>query len=154
MAKATTYDVLVDRVGRWWELTIPEVAGADGPAGQTKHLVDVEFEARALVAMILDVPMSHVEVKITVRDTEQAEDLQPRVDTVLELRARLDDLVATLDSSQRALVRDLRASGIPDVDAAFLLDVSRQRIGQLAEPPKPAVKTEKSPTRESRAVRG
>jgi hypothetical protein len=38
-----------------------------------------------------------------------------------------------LNEEQRSLVRELRREEVPDVDVATLLNVARQRIGQLAK---------------------
>ncbi|WP_157124745.1 hypothetical protein [Nocardia pseudovaccinii] len=132
MSKAVTYDIHASRVGRWWEITIPDVYGQD-PCGQARHLTDVGYEARTIIAAKLDVPLSRVETHLIVDDFGDAHDLQMRTERIAELRAELDRLSNQLNDEQRALVKELRREDVPDVDVATLLGVARQRVGQLAK---------------------
>ncbi|MEV6134610.1 hypothetical protein AB0L63_00770 [Nocardia sp. NPDC051990] len=132
MSKAVTYGIHASRVGRWWEITIPDVYGQD-PCGQARHLTDVGYEARTIIAAKLDVPLSRVETHLIVDDVGDAHDLQMRTERIAELRVELDRLSNQLNDEQRALVKELRREDVPDVDVATLLGVARQRVGQLAK---------------------
>ncbi|MFI9401966.1 hypothetical protein [Nocardia sp. NPDC052316] len=132
MSKSITYEVHANRVGRWWEITIPDVYG-DDPCGQARHLTDVGYEARTIIAAKLDVPLSQVETTLIVDDFGDAHDVQPRTERIAVLRAEVDRLSNELKAEQVALVKELRRENVPDVDVATLLGVARQRIGQLAE---------------------
>ncbi|MCP2320549.1 hypothetical protein APR12_005931 [Nocardia amikacinitolerans] len=132
MSKAITYDVHASRVGRWWEITIPDVYGTD-PCGQARHLTDVGYEARTIIAAKLDVPLSRVESRLIVDDFGDAHDVNERVEHIAQLRSTIERLTEELNAEQRALVKELRREDVPDVDVATLLNVARQRIGQLAK---------------------
>ncbi|MFD3703782.1 hypothetical protein ACFWUP_11590 [Nocardia sp. NPDC058658] len=132
MTTAITYDVHANRVGRWWEITVPDVYG-DDPCGQARHLTDVGYEARTIIAAKLDVPLSRVETRLIVDDFGDARDVSGRVEHISDLRSKIERLTDELNEEQRSLVRELRREEIPDVDVATLLNVARQRIGQLAK---------------------
>ncbi|MEV6059468.1 hypothetical protein [Nocardia asteroides] len=132
MSTAITYDVHANRVGRWWEITVPDVYG-DDPCGQAKHLTDVGYEARTIIAAKLDVPLSRVETRLIVDDFGDARDVSGRVRHISDLRSTIERLTEELNAEQRSLVRELRRESVPDVDVATLLNVARQRIGQLAK---------------------
>ncbi|OQS13909.1 hypothetical protein B0T36_17465 [Nocardia donostiensis] len=132
MSEPITYDVHASRVGRWWEITIPDVYGTD-PCGQARHLTDVGYEARTIIAAKLDVPLSRVESRLIVDDFGDTHDVDRRVRHIAELRATIERLSDELSVEQRSLVKELRREKVPDVDVAALLNVARQRVGQLAE---------------------
>ncbi|MFD3505896.1 hypothetical protein [Nocardia sp. NPDC058666] len=132
MSTAITYDVHANRVGRWWEITVPDVYG-DDPCGQARHLTDVGYEARTIIAAKLDVPLSQVETRLIVDDFGDARDVSGRVEHISDLRSKIERLTEELNEEQRSLVRELRREEVPDVDVATLLNVARQRIGQLAK---------------------
>lgn len=67
MSTTSTYDVHANRVGWWWEITVPYVYG-DDPCGQARHLTDVGYEARTIIAAKLDVSLSQVETRLIVDD--------------------------------------------------------------------------------------
>ncbi|WP_280300011.1 hypothetical protein [Nocardia neocaledoniensis] len=132
MSTAITYDVHANRVGRWWEITVPDVYGED-PCGQARHLTDVGYEARTIIAAKLDVPLSQVDTRLIVDDFGDARDVSGRVQHISDLRSKIERLTEELNAEQRSLVRELRREEVPDVDVATLLNVARQRIGQLAK---------------------
>lgn len=57
------YEARVTREGRWWAI---EVDAAGGLHTQARHLSEARLMARECVAVTLDVPLSDVEVDITV----------------------------------------------------------------------------------------
>ncbi|MFE9579898.1 hypothetical protein ACFYO1_26165 [Nocardia sp. NPDC006044] len=132
MSKAINYEVHAYRVGRWWEIIIPDVYG-DDPCGQARHLTDVGYEARTIIAAKLDVPLSQVDTSLIVDDFGGARDIQPRTERIAALRIQVDRLSSELKAEQVALVKELRREDVPDIDVATLLGVARQRVGQLAE---------------------
>ncbi|MGW5435038.1 hypothetical protein [Nocardia asteroides] len=105
----------------------------DDPCGQAKHLTDVGYEARTIIAAKLDVPLSRVETRLIVDDFGDARDVSGRVRHISDLRSKIERLTEELNAEQRSLVRELRRESVPDVDVATLLNVARQRIGQLAK---------------------
>ena len=61
MVAVTTYTVVCKRVGRWWEITVPEL---DGRVTQARRLDQVDEMVRSLVSLILDVPGDSFEVAV------------------------------------------------------------------------------------------
>jgi hypothetical protein len=131
MSTPKTYQVHASRVGKWWEITIPGIYGND-PCGQARHLTDVVYEARTIIAAKLDVPLSAVNTQLVVDDFGDAHDIQKRAERISELRTTIDRLSSELHSAQRSLVTELRRAEVPEADVAALLGVTRQRIGQLS----------------------
>lgn len=131
MSKAITYKIHTSRVGKWWEITIPDVYGQD-PCGQARHLTDVGYEARTIIAAKLDVPLSAVESELVVDDFGDAHDVQARAARIAELKATMEQVSDELAQAQRALVNDLRREDVPESDVAEIIGVTRQRVGQLA----------------------
>jgi len=128
---ARTYTAHAIRAGRWWEISIDGILG-DRVCGQAKRLDAVEWEARTIVAMALDVPLSQVAVTIVVDDMGSAHDVQQRAEHIRDLRGRIDALASEIAEASRSLVRDLRRESLPEAEVATILDVSRQRIAQLS----------------------
>lgn len=58
----TTYTAICERVGKWWEITVPELES--GGVTQAKRLDDVEDIVRDLVALMADVPPEDIAVKV------------------------------------------------------------------------------------------
>ncbi len=88
---ATTYTAHAIREGRWWEISVDGIL--DGRVcGQAKQLGQVEWEARTIVAMALDVPLSHVDVTVVVDDMGSAHDVQERAEHIRTLRGRIEKL--------------------------------------------------------------
>lgn len=57
-----TFEVVVEREGRWWLFDIPEF----GTGGQARDLSDVAYEATGVAAMWLDIDPESVAVDVTV----------------------------------------------------------------------------------------
>ena len=63
-----TYEVVVEREGRWWVFEIPEL----GIGGQARSLAEVDDEAQGVVAMWLDADPATIAVHVTVKAAEHA----------------------------------------------------------------------------------
>jgi len=131
------YEVNVTRDGRWWMITVPELAGyvsADGAVNlsdttQARRLSEVESQARDFICTVTDCPPSAVSMNIgiTVADI----DVTARMAQVAEDRERAERYAAAAASEARELARDLAAHGVAVRDVGDVLGVSFQRAAQL-----------------------
>jgi hypothetical protein len=59
----TTYTAICERIGKWWEITVPEI----DEVTQAKRLDDVEETVRDLVTLMADVAPENVAVEVKAR---------------------------------------------------------------------------------------
>lgn len=127
-----TFDVTVEREGRWWVFTIPEL----GTGGQARSLAELDSEARAVAAMWLDVEPEVVAVQVAVQAPAEAL-------AEWEAAEREDAAARTQQASaavrRRAVVVQLRKT-MSASDVGTVLGISRQRVYQLERttPPTPS----------------
>ena len=122
-----TYKVRVVRSGRWWAIEVPELRGVHS---QARRLDQVEYMARDVIALMLNVPEDSFDLAI---DTDR--------DSLGQLKAAVEEALAARDAATQAqdraseamqhAVREIRASGYTSRDAGALLGVSNQRISQI-----------------------
>lgn len=119
-----TFDVTVERDGRWWVFEIPELA----TGGQAASLSEVEDEAQGVAAMWLDVPLADVAVSVTVHGAEDLLDEWAAAGRE-EAEARLAQARAA--ERRRAVVAQLRAQRYTAPDVGRVLGISPQRVYQI-----------------------
>ncbi|SIS00056.1 antitoxin HicB [Microbacterium sp. RURRCA19A] len=119
-----TFDVVVERDGRWWVFEIPEL----GTGGQAVSLNEVEHEAQGVAAMWLDVPVTDVAVSITVEGAQELLDEWAAAGRE-EAEARLAQARAA--ERRRAVVERLRAQRYSAPDVGRILGISPQRVYQI-----------------------
>lgn len=127
-----TFDVTVEREGRWWVFAIPEL----GTGGQARSLAEVEHEAQGVAAMWLDVAPETVAVKVSAQAPAEALAEWEAADRD-EAAARAAQ--ASAAARRRAVVLQLRKD-MSAADAGAVLGISRQRVYQLENPKTPAVR--------------
>ncbi|MFG6278745.1 antitoxin HicB [Microbacterium sp. 5K110] len=118
-----TFDVTVEREGRWWVFDIPRL----GTGGQARSLEEVDREAQGVAAMWLDVDPAEVAVRLEVSGAEQllAEWVAAEHDEAEARRAQ-----ARAAERRRAVVTALRTHyTAPDVGR--VLGISKQRVYQI-----------------------
>jgi hypothetical protein len=118
-----TYDVLVERVGDQWGVTVPDVPGAISLVRKLSRAEEHIREAIAFVAKI-DAAAFDVTVHLTL----------PQSDELAEVRSltlRAEQLQREAADRTRVLVKQLSADGITGGDLATILGVSPQRVSQL-----------------------
>jgi hypothetical protein len=126
-----TYDVVASRSGDWWAIEV--VSGLpDDMLGvsQARRLGEVPELARTVVAELLDIEPSHIDLRIEVdlpAELQQAVDLYQEAD-VVESVARS----AAADARSRAAA-SLRAANLTMRETGELLGVSHQRVKQLVD---------------------
>lgn len=114
------YTARCERDGDWWIVTVPEL---DGVFTHAKRLDRVEALAADAIALWLDVPASTFKVRREIVGVDVAQALWKEAADVRNHAKQL----------QRDAVRELTDElGVSVRDAAAVLDVSFQRVAQLA----------------------
>ncbi|MER7249074.1 hypothetical protein [Kribbella sp. NPDC000426] len=123
-----TYDVTVERDGRWWMVAIPELDGLT----QARRLDEVEQMAREYIAVTTDVPLSRVAVEVSGIAADGQDLLQAKI-LVDGLRRRAKDLEALVGELTREVASTLTDASVPVRDVSSVLGISHQRVSQLVQ---------------------
>jgi len=121
------YTADVERSGRWWAITVPELRGVHT---QSRTLDGVEPMVREAIAVFLDVGEDTFDVEVR-------EALEPEVERVVReailARSAAFEQQRTASAKARAAVMVLRHRGLPQRDIGRLLKLSHQRVAQLLD---------------------
>jgi hypothetical protein len=120
-----TYTAVCERVGGWWEVTVPELGGR---VTQAKRLDQVDEMVRSLVSLIVDIPVDSfdVAVKPVLPASANEEVRQAR-----ELRSEADRLAEAASTATRRAARHLAGMGLTVRDIGATLRLTPQRVSQL-----------------------
>ncbi|MDI2126668.1 type II toxin-antitoxin system HicB family antitoxin [Yinghuangia seranimata] len=124
MTVPTTYTARAERSGDWWAVSIDDVAGGIHTQGRTVR--EARRMAADAIAAVLDVPVDTVNVDLVIEGTS-AELKQLRTAREAARQAARDEGEALTDA-----VAALLHTGMSQRDAGDILDLSHQRISQLA----------------------
>lgn len=135
-----TYQVNVTRDDRWWMITVPELMGyeyADGGVNfsdmtQARRISEISSQARDFICTVTDKAPSEVDMVITGITVPGVGDVAADALYVKGLRESAAELEGRAADEMIRYARRLTAAGIPVRDTAELLDVSPQRVSQLA----------------------
>ena len=121
-----TYEATVERDGKWWMISIPEIDGLT----QARSLAEADKMARSLVAITLDEDPSTFDVRLTIPTVGDV-DVSRQLETIANLRehATQDEKQATANAKH--LAKTLSAQGITVRDIGTLMGVTFQRAHQL-----------------------
>src|SRR6266498_4967388 len=125
MVAMKTYTAVCERVGRWWEITVPEL---DGRLTQARRLDQVEEMVRSLVSLIVDIPADSFEVAIQPNLPSSASD---EVRQAIELRSEADRIAEAASKATRKAARQLAGMGLTVRDIGTTLRLTPQRVSQL-----------------------
>jgi hypothetical protein len=123
-----SYKVEVERDGRWWIITVPEL----DQVTQARRVNEIEDMARSLIAVSTDAPLADVQVQVVSIVIPGVGDILSTALHIEDLRQRAEDLETQAAEAAKQYARDLTREGVPVRDAATLLKVSPQRVSQLA----------------------
>ncbi|WP_329001713.1 hypothetical protein OHA18_01820 [Kribbella sp. NBC_00709] len=121
-----TYEVTVQRDGRWWMVAVPDLDGLT----QARRLDEVEQMAREYIAVTTDVPLSRVAVEVSGIAADGQDLLEAKV-LVDGLRRRAKDLEAVVAELTREVASALTDASVPVRDVSSVLGISHQRVSQL-----------------------
>lgn len=119
----STYNATVVREDRWWVITVDGVG-----VTQARHLDQVQGQAAGLVEAMTGEAGAEIQARIELPAEAAAEMAEAKRLTEAAVQAQTDAAKRV-----RTAVRGLLAAGLPQVDVAEVLGVSRQRVTQLAE---------------------
>jgi predicted RNase H-like HicB family nuclease len=127
------YKIEIERDGRWWMVHIPELDGLT----QARRLGEAEQMAREWIAVSTGTPIKDITVHI-VSITVDGINMLGEARHVNDLRTEAADAEREALAAASDYARHLTHAGIPVRDIAALIDVSPQRISQLANEKTPA----------------
>jgi len=117
-----TYTAVCRRSGGWWAISVPELKGLHT---QARRLDQAEAMARDAIALMLDVDPATVIVEVR-------PELPGVVSHALEARRAARQAEDAAEQATAAAVRTLLADGYTVRDAGAMLNLSPQRISQIA----------------------
>lgn len=120
----TDYTALCERVGKWWEITVPELES--GRVTQARRLDQVDETVRSLVRLMMGHEPGSVTVEVALPD-----DLRADVDHARSLREHAEREARESAAIARASAKRLAAHGLSVRDIGQILGVSFQRASQL-----------------------
>jgi len=116
------------RVGEWWAVEVPDVAG--GLHTQTRRLDQVASAVADAVALVADISADTIEVEVVPRLPQQDAELVDAARVASQEAVRAAERASRLS---RQAVEQLRAQGMTVRDVGGLLGVSPQRVSQLVQ---------------------
>lgn len=121
----TTYHAEVTRDGRSWLIRIPEI----GRSTQALRYRDVPAMASDLIEIMTGLGTDDYDLRLQVRLPTAVRDHLARAEVLRDEAARKN---AEAAAESRAAVRELLAQGVSQREAGRLLEMSFQRVNQLA----------------------
>ena len=124
----TTYTARVKKVGRFWEVYVPELDRTT----QVVRLDEVKETVRDLANLLTDESRRSIKVA---RDFMLADALRKRIEEARAHRVQAEDLARKASADMRRAAREMRAEGYTVRDVGEVLDLSYQRVQQLTAGP-------------------
>jgi hypothetical protein len=121
------YTAVVTREGKWWMVAVPEIDGLT----QARRLGEAELMARELIAVTQNIPLSDVQVKVTLALEGRLADVTERVTEIASHRAKAAAIERRATHDAAVLAKALSDHDIPVRDVGAILGVSHQRAHQL-----------------------
>lgn len=122
------YKIEIERDGRWWMVHIPELDGLT----QARRLSEAELMGREWIAVTTGTPLDDVTVSIANITVPGIGEIAGPAHAIVDHRTRATH---DLEAAQREATRyaaTLMHAGVTVRDAGTLLDLSPQRVSQLA----------------------
>jgi predicted RNase H-like HicB family nuclease len=134
-----TYRVTAARSGRWWAIEVPELRGVHS---QARRLDQVEFIARAAIALMLDLP--EVAFDLTI---------EPDLTSLGALQAAIEEALQAREAAELAQNRASTAM-LPGGRRDTQLGVHVARCGHSSRREQPAHQPDRAPGRGPQNVAG
>lgn len=122
------YKVEITRDGRWWMVRVPEIDGLT----QARRISEAAQMAREFIALETSTPIKDVRVTIANITVPGLGDIQELADDIRDLRDAARKAEAAFADATKRYAKRVTKAGIPVRDIAELLDVSPQRVSQIA----------------------
>lgn len=120
------YKVRAYREDKWWMVEIPELDGLT----QARRFTEVEEMARDYIAITKNVPLSRINITVTVTDVAGV-DVETRLERIRKDRSMADALEKTALEETERLAKELAARKLTVREIGQVLDISFQRAHQL-----------------------
>jgi predicted RNase H-like HicB family nuclease len=120
------YVARAQRSGRWWAIDVPELRSV---FSQARRLDQVAEMARDAISLFLEIPPDSFDVTV---EPVLRPDVRGVVDAAISARRELLGKQAEAASKSRKAVQKLAELGLPLRDIGAVLEISHQRVGQLA----------------------
>ncbi|HJR26875.1 MAG TPA: hypothetical protein VJ804_15460 [Acidimicrobiales bacterium] len=127
MRRPNLYQVRAERSGSWWALTVAEIPGL---FSQCRRFREAEGVAREAIALYLDVDPDPERI-VPVVTAVLGDVLDKKVRERQALVQTVEELQLELGAASTEVVRDMADLGLTQRDAADVLGISFQRVGQL-----------------------
>lgn len=121
---STTYNVVVQRDGRFWFIDVPLI----NRSTQARWASEVEPMARDLIATMTDLDMDQVDIDV---EWVLPGDAERHLERAKELRLTAAGANAQAADESRLAARALHDLGLGSTEIGVVLGVSRQRAHQL-----------------------
>lgn len=124
------YNVEITSEGRWWRIHIPEIDGLT----QARRLTEAHTMARDTLRSIAGYRLREINVEVTSVRIEEPDfrELLESATQIKHIRAQATELERESAERAREYAHWLVSHGIPVRDIAALLEISPQRVSQLA----------------------
>ena len=124
------YQIEITREGRWWMVHIPAIDGL----AQARRLTEAPTMAREYIALDRGIPLREINVEVTSVRIEEPDfrELLESATQIKHIRAQANELEWESAERAREYARWLVSHGVPVRDIAALLEISPQRVSQLA----------------------
>jgi hypothetical protein len=124
------YKVEITREGRWWMVRIPQIDGLT----QARRLAEAPTMAREYIALDRGIPLREINVEVTSVRIEEPDlrELLESANQIKDIRAQASELERESAERAREYAHWLVGHGVPVRDIAALLEISPQRVSQLA----------------------
>jgi hypothetical protein len=124
------YKVEITREGRWWMVHIPAIDGLT----QARRLTEAPTMAREYIALDRGIPLREINVEVTSVRIEEPypRELLQSATQIKHIRAQANELERESAERAREYAHWLVSHGVPVRDIAALLEISPQRVSQLA----------------------
>ena len=108
-------------------IDVPELRGV---FSQARRLDQVEFMAREVIALMLNVSEDSFDITVE-PDLDSLGGVREAIEAAIRERERANAAQDAASTAMRHAVSEVRASGYTSRDAGLLLGVSNQRISQI-----------------------
>jgi hypothetical protein len=123
------FKIEITREGRWWMISVPEIDGLT----QARRLSEAEKMAREYIALDRGIPVDQIKIEVaSIRLEKPFRELLEAAREIRNKRAHAQVLEREATQNAQEFAHWLATYGVPVRDIAELLDVSPQRVSQLA----------------------
>lgn len=122
------YKVEVTREGRWWMIYVPEI----DQLTQARRVAEIVPQAESLIAISTDQPLTDIAVRVESIIVPGLGDIAARGRAIAEARNAAVHAAEVAQHEAEEYARAMASADVPVRDTAELLDVTPQRVSQLA----------------------